>query len=196
MRMPDRWVDWLFWRLLLRVACARNPDFIVGEGSPDGAYLRRWFLTPWRRWQTRLGDRARASGRSLHRWQAAAARLLPNLYLHCFLRDDDDRALHDHPSAAVSLILDRGYVEHTIDAGGIHRRAFHPAGSLRVLRARRAHRVELLRDGAGRPLPCWTLFLFGPTVREWGFHCPQRGWVHWRDFTADGQPGEVGRGCE
>lgn len=47
-----------------------------------------------------------------------------------------------------------------------------------------------------RALPCFTLFAFGPAVREWGFHCPQRGWVHWRDFTAADKPGEIGAGCD
>ena len=60
-----------------------------------------------------------------------------------------------------------------------------------------AHRIELTADATGPLFPgCWTLFLFGPTVREWGFHCPQRGWVHWRDFTAPGKPGEIGPGCD
>ena len=74
-----------------------------------------------------------------------------------------------------------------------------------MLGTRHAHRIELpqrvLRrhDGTvyGRvPVPTWTLFLFGPTVRDWGFHCPERGWVHWKEFTAAGRPGEIGKGCD
>lgn len=138
--------------------------------------------------------------------------MLPNLYLHCFQRDDDDRALHDHPSWGVSYILRGGYIEHTIAEGGIHHRAHHHHGSLRFMGTRHAHRIELYRllfkpRGLGpstffmqsaelEKLHCWTLFMFGPTVREWGFHCPDRGWVHWRTFTAAGKPGEVGKGCD
>ena len=44
-----------------------------------------------------------------------------NLYLHEFSRSDDDRALHDHPWLFnLSVLLSGTYVEHTIDAGGIH----------------------------------------------------------------------------
>ena len=33
------------------------------------------------------------------------------MYLHLFLRDDDDRALHDHPWDNASFLLTEGYVE-------------------------------------------------------------------------------------
>jgi hypothetical protein len=33
-------------------------------------------------------------------------------------------------------------------------------------------------------------------VRAWGFHCPERGWVPWQDFTDPADPGLTGRGCE
>ena len=59
------------------------------------------------------------------------------------------------------------------------------------------HRIELL-EPIGRknnPIRCWTVFITGPRVREWGFHCPQ-GWVHWKRFTAPGDKGSVGKGCE
>lgn len=201
--------------LLARVAGTRPPDFVIGADSPGGAYLLRWYLTPWRRLQTRLREAAEASPTRWNRLRAAALNLLPNLYLHKFLRDDDDRALHDHPSWAASLIVDGAYIEHTIAAGGIHRRRVLSAGSLRFLPTRHTHRIELIPwadrdpapceecgDGSSAAsferhpsAPCWTLFLFGPTVREWGFHCPERGWVHWREFTAAGKPGEIGPGC-
>lgn len=179
----------------------RWPDFIVGEDAEGGPYLLRWYVTPWRRWRAQ----AEASPTLWRRAKAALARVLPNLYVHMFLRDDDDRALHDHPSWACSLILDGGYIEHTIANGGIHHRRTWGAGSLRFLPTHHAHRIELpalagamftAENGALLKIPCVTLFLFGPTVREWGFHCPDSGWKHWRDFTAPGRPGEVGGGCD
>lgn len=190
-----RLAEWLYQRLVLNVVCQRMPDFVVGADNPDGPYLRRWFLSPWRRLQTRLRSRAEAAPTLANRAIARVVGWLPNLYLHQFLRDDDDRALHDHPSWAISFILHRGYIEHTIAPGGIHRREYIGTGRLRFLRTRHTHRIELANR---RPSDgdTWSLFLFGPTVRDWGFHCPDRGWVHWKQFTAAGKPGEVGPGCD
>lgn len=156
--------EWLR-RRLLAIGQRREPDFIIG--GADAPYLRRWWVIP--------------------------RNPLFNIYLHQFLRDDDDRALHDHPWANCSVLLEGAYTEHQIRAGGIHVRArrvqgdwyFRPLGTL-------AHRIEV-NEG-----PCWTLFITGPVYREWGFHCPGKGWVPWKVFTAarDGKPGEIGRGCE
>lgn len=170
-RLANRLFNALFRRVVLR----RDPDFIVGADNPDGAYLRRWWLIPRNR--------------------------VFNVYLHCFLRDDDDRALHDHPWPWLSFLLDGAYIEHTVAGGGIHYRKVREAGSIKASGPWRAHRIELLkfstqRDVPPRPLECWTVFITGPVVREWGFSCPQRGWVHWKNFTAEGKPGEIGPGCE
>jgi hypothetical protein len=167
---------------LIRRITRRPPDVIIG--GADAPYLRRWHVLPRNR--------------------------LFNLYLHHFLLDDDDRALHDHPWAWCSLVLAGGYYEHTIAPGGIHHRRWRPAGSLAISGPRRAHRVELHKlsahsidaGGAAPPIvvsktvTCFTLFATGPTVRNWGFHCPQRGWVPWQDFTDPADPGLTGRGCE
>lgn len=211
-----RLAAWMFTRLHTRIAGQRPPDFIIGSDSPGGAYLNRWYLSPWRRLQTRLRDKAEPAPTRLNRAIARAIGWLPNLYLHQFLRDDDDRALHDHPSWAASFMLDGAYIEHTIAAGGLHRRQLIVSGSLRFLPTLHAHRIELVpwadpdpapcdeyRDDDSptasfapqRASPCWTLFLFGPTVRQWGFHCPERGWVPWQQFTAADKPGEIGPGC-
>jgi hypothetical protein len=139
---------------------------IGGESDP---YLRRWFVTP------------RGDG--------------PACYLHQFLRDDDDRALHDHPWASCGIILAGGYVEQ-LPTGTVERQV----GDVIVREPEHRHRVILHRDAEGHPIPAWTLFLVGPRAREWGFWCPGHGgrerFVHWRDFTA-GENGElVGKGCD
>jgi len=138
----------------------RKPDLIIG-GSDD-PYLRRWYLIP--------------------------RNTLFNVYLHQFIRSDDDRALHDHPWWNISVLLDGKYVEHTIAAGGVNVRTERRAGAMKMRRAKSAHRIELV-DG-----PCWTLFITGPRLRSWGFHCP-KGWRHWRDFTAGPKGETIGRGC-
>ena len=132
----------------------RAPDFVIG--AP--AYLRRWWIIPRNERQ--------------------------NVYLHHGLRNDDDRALHDHPWPNTSFLLIGRYREITPSGSFIRE-----AGSVIHRQATDAHRLELV-DGE----PFVSLFFTGPKVREWGFHCPN-GFVHWRDFTA-GENGElVGRGC-
>jgi hypothetical protein len=139
-----------------RARMLRDPDFIIGE--PERPYLRRWWIVPRNEFQ--------------------------NLYLHEILRDDDDRALHDHPWRNTSLVLIGRYREITPSGSFIRE-----AGSLVERAATDSHRLELV-DGQ----PCVSLFFTGQKVREWGFHCPN-GWVHWRDFTAGDDGSLVGRGC-
>lgn len=120
----------------------------------------------------------------LLRWYLIRRTPVCNAYLHCFLGSDDDRALHDHPWMSVSLALAGRMIEvlpHT------HWRWVEP-GDVVWRRPTHAHRLELI-DG-----PAWTLFLTGPVVRSWGFHCPQ-GWRHWRDFSDETGDG-IGRGCD
>lgn len=90
--------------------------------------------------------------------------LLPGVFLHCFLRGDNDRDLHNHPwKWALSVILTGGYVEERRDdAGEVHRRTVRP-GAVNLIRANDFHRVELLDDR------CWTLFIAGPRLQQWGF---------------------------
>lgn len=172
---PFRLLFEAFSQRVLALANRRPPDFVVGE--PEAPYLRRWWLIPRNRFL--------------------------NVYLHQFLRDDDDRALHDHPWAWCSILLHGSYIEHTIAAGGVHRRRERGAPSIKFSGPWRAHRIELLKirdfvetqPGNDRPISCWTLFITGPRMREWGFHCP-KGWVHFRRFTNPANTGEAGAGCE
>lgn len=121
------------------------------------------------------------------RWHIIPRNRLFNIYLHKFLRSDDPRALHDHPWHSLGVVLRGGYTEHL--AGG--KRRWRGAGSVTLRRATTAHRVEL----AYRTPPVWTLFITGPRIREWGFHCPN-GWRRWQDFSAPHHRGQIGRGCE
>lgn len=152
-------------RILSRAVAIMNsrwPDVVIG--GHDNPYLLRWYVVP--------------------------RNPLFNIYLHQFLRSDDDRALHDHPWINASLLLDGSYTEHTIAAGGVHHQTVRKAGDVVLRGPKAAHRIEL---HAG---PCTTLFITGPRLRHWGFHCPERGWVHWRDFTDPADKGSVGKGCD
>jgi hypothetical protein len=126
----------------------------------------------------------------LSRWYLVPKNRLLNVYIHFLHRGDDDRALHDHPWSNLSLVLCGEYTEHRIQAGGIHQSyirkegefCFRPSGKL-------AHRIELHAGG------CITLFITGPKYREWGFHCPEAGWIHWRKFVAEDDHNTTGKGC-
>lgn len=133
----------------------RDPDYRIGGDNP---YLLRWYLLP------RNPDF--------------------NIYYHRFLRDDDDRALHDHPWPSFSFMTKGSIREwtpegpRTLCTGDC---VFRPAEF--------AHRLELIDNQ-----PAETLFVTGARVREWGFHCP-KGWVRWEDFVAEDDKGNIGRGC-
>jgi hypothetical protein len=124
------------------------------------------------------------------RWWVIPRNRVFNVYLHEVIRSDDDRALHDHPWVNASILLDGAYIEHRICEGGIHERLLREAGSIVVRRARAAHRLEVLPDRRAI-----SLFITGPRIREWGFHCVEQGWVLWKTFVSKSDYGSVGRGC-
>lgn len=127
----------------------------------------------------------------LIRWWVAPRNRIANVYLHNFKRSDDDRAHHDHPHLfRISIILRGAYTDHRILAGGIVAKRVLSAGRVSFAWGRSPHRVEL-HDGE-----CWTLFITGPRVREWGFYCMEKGFVHWKKFTAPGDRGDIGKGCD
>ena len=121
----------------------KDPDFTITHGGD--AYLRRWYL---RR------DENRAS-----------------IYLHHVVRDDLDRALHDHPWDSCSIILSGGLREILPNN---EQRILMP-GSITCRNAEDLHRLELLNGLA------WTLFITGAKFREWGFQS-QDGWMGWEEF--------------
>lgn len=158
----------------------------------------------------------------LLRWKIIDRKLC-GIYIHIFLRSDSDVALHDHPKDNVSVILKGGYIEWMPEfwiadpprqfIGSdlvqskywpINRKMIsHPReeGDIVWRRAAKPHRIQLYQyeqDIEGpMSAPCTTLWIVGPSVREWGFHCP-RGWRPWKEFTnyaKDGNSESVGKGC-
>lgn len=201
MQLPES-VTRAIWRRLAPTI-HRMPDEIIGHQArwrairPEGPSVDRPFLLRW------------YVGGEKHRGLLGC-----NMYLHQFIRDDEDRALHDHPWPNVSLLLGGQYIEHTIDAGGVHFRHIYKAGAVKFRSAKAAHRVELTNQfvnqdgslylgGEGEPpihapilpdwceydftrAPSWSLFLTGPATRKWGFHCPEAGWRSSHEFHDKG----------
>lgn len=120
----------------------------------------------------------------LKRWFVIRKNHVCNIYFHQFIRDDEDRALHDHPWFNLSIVLAGGYIEHTIDAGGVHKRHTFRPGDIKFRPPWAAHRVELHKYD-GTIIPSWSLFITGPVQRGWGFHCPSR-WKSQGQFAKDG----------
>lgn len=81
-----------------------------------------------------------------------------NIFMHNFHKSDPDD-LHDHPWPFVTIILKGGYWEHTPKG-----KFWRGAGTINWAGSKSLHRVEL-EPG----VDTWTLFIPGPTVREWGF---------------------------
>lgn len=178
---------WIFARFAAWIISKANraPDAIIG--GQENPYLLRWWLIP--------------------------RNMRFNVYLHCFKRSDDDRALHDHPWINMSIVLtEPGYTEvmprfpHLMrDHGGVYtslvKRKDRNVGSITLRGAENAHRIELHKDGMGREREVWSLFFTLGVKRTWGFHCP-KGWRKWKDFVENstdenGQiTSKVGRGCE
>lgn len=123
-------------------------------------------------------------GDYMRRWYILPRNESLNLYLHETLRDDDD-VMHDHPWDNTSFVIRGGYVEHTPLA--TYRRL---PGDLVQRKAVDAHRLELLGE------PSISLFMTGPKIRDWGFHCPG-GWVPWQQLTGGYHAGrsDKGAGC-
>lgn len=144
----------------------RPPDLTIGP--KDRPQTLRWHLLRWRGWQI-----------ALHHW----------------LRSDNDRALHDHTSWNISVLLWGTYREwfsHSWEA---------PRWKLRIplvpyfRRAGMPHRVELHRGKV------WTLWIRGPSAKDWYFWCSPSRKVHWRDYlnerdySVPGSTSTVGNGC-
>lgn len=164
-----------------RLMASRPPDFSIGP--KNDRYMLRWFVIPRNRWF--------------------------NVYLHRFLHDDDDEALHDHPWWSVSWLLRHGYYE--VLRGPIpeterktefpYRSVWRAEGSVTFRRATTAHRIVLDREPVDKfgdelkpPKQTISLFFTGPVRRVWGFHCP-KGWIPFTEFTNVDEGSSTGKGC-
>jgi hypothetical protein len=161
-----------------------GPTFIAGRTmspSPNtlGQALRAHLLKRLWRATDRAPDEIIGTPAFLDRWDLVPRNRWRSFYLHKIHGSDNETILHDHPWPSVSVILSGSYIEHTIRAGGIHVRQVRKAGDIIFRLPATPHRLEM---PDGLDAPCWTLFLAGPRVREWGFHAPS-GWVRWTDFA-------------
>jgi hypothetical protein len=163
------------WRM---VPPKRKPDFLIGPNLED-PYMRRWWILPRNK--------------------------VFNIYLHHMRHDDDDRAPHDHPWWSLSLCLHGHIEEHELLPQD--EEFIEWLGPTLGQNMTQEFRVNHIRKGDWKwrgkeyahflKLPdgdAWTLFITGPKIRKWGFHCP-KGWLPWDKFVDPEDPGKPGRGC-
>jgi hypothetical protein len=127
----------------------------------------------------------------LIRWYLLRSKFIA-VFLHKFVRSDEDRALHDHPWNFLVIPLWRGYVEHSSEVeiiptcygdtgtafqtGNTIKRRVWPIIGTRFRRAEYRHRVELVKGK-----PSWSLFIRFKERRVWGFW-PKDGFQAWNDW--------------
>lgn len=143
----------------------------------------------------------------LHRWFLIR---LPwfGVFIHKFVRSDEDRALHDHPWSFIVIPLWGGYIEHSerrirelritdafplresyVDEKGVRRAVPLDPDAMAPVR----RRVRPLISTRYRPAeyrhrvelidgrPSWSLFIRFRKRREWGFW-EKTGFVQWNNW--------------
>ncbi len=90
------------------------------------------------------------------------------VYLHRFVASDPGRGLHNHPwNHAISWVISGSYEEirmrgpredHRLQSRRLG------AGSFNLIGGRVFHRINIKPQSE-----CWSLFIHGPTAKDWGF---------------------------
>lgn len=136
----------------------------------------------------------------LHRWFLWKGERL-GIYIHKFVRSDEDRCLHCHPWSFIVIPIWRGYIEHSesLRQSGEIYEGFHrvyPIIGTRFRKGTFRHRVELFNDLISQiteyldgsikgtfksPLPAWSIFIRFKRFREWGFW-PEGKFISWHKW--------------
>ncbi len=108
-----------------------------------------------------------------------------NIFLHKFLKSDEED-LHDHPWPYLTFILWGGYWEYTSKGLGDKHpiRHWRGPGQFRYQPANSLHRIELDKKEDGTLRNCWTLFMPGPKLRNWGFDVSGQ-WIPNENYLQD-----------
>jgi len=160
-------------------------------------------------------------GTHIERWMIWPKSQWRNIYIHRFVGDDLDQALHDHEPDNISILLEESYIEHfhveprerELHDGKIRfkrRQVVRKQGDIIFRFAETPHCTSMPRYintasgpvalgfGSGGEIirPAISLFIQGPRRRRWGFHCVQ-GWKHWKDYIDENKSygDRSGQGC-
>ncbi len=143
----------------------------------------------------------------LHRWYIFRSDGLA-MFIHKFVRSDEDRFLHDHPWNFLVIPLWGGYIEHSdrrlsnneacdemfgwatspesfaelqfrLSRRIAIKKRIWPIISSRYRDTKYRHRVELIKER-----PSWSIFFRFKKTREWGFW-PKTGFILWNKWWQD-----------
>lgn len=100
-----------------------------------------------------------------------------SIRVHHWLRSDDKRYMHCHPSWFWTFVVKGSYRDLTPDGSEVLK-----AGNIRFREATHTHSVEVLIPHT------WTICLFGPKTRNWLFYVNGRTFRPLRFFSRYGHP--------
>ena len=114
----------------------------------------------------------------LNRWHLIPRNRWFNIYLHQFVGADHGAHAHDHPWWNMTIKLWGDYGEIGLSRAGM-------LGERIIVRAAAdCHKIVDV------DAPCWTLFITGPVVRDWGFWVDGK-WVKHTEHLNPIQDGEM-----
>ena len=119
----------------------------------------------------------------LNRWRLIPRNKWFNIYLHQFVGPDPGVYAHDHPWWNVTIKLWGDYMEtRDVLGNGVYQFLWNKV-TIRNPTSRHIIYDVVTPD-------CWTLFITGPVVRDWGFWVDGK-WVNHNDYLDAIQDGEM-----
>lgn len=129
------------------------------------------------------------------------------IMLHKICKSDED-CLHDHPwNWFGSIILSSGYWERIFaeyghlaspinglvkDSGTFYLDSLWKPWTVRFRDGKMQHRLELRPDRTTNiEIPCWSLFITGIVVREWGFWPNRTTKIQWEEYLQHKRAQEI-----
>lgn len=143
-------------------ATSRIADYLIERAAAtpyfdlDGYMERNWLFNPYETYEQK--QVRRAAGGAEPEYTGPSGRI------HHILRADEDRALHDHPWDARTIVLRGWYLEERLLEDGTIATFRRGAGDTATLNFGEFHRIYEVSPGG-----VWTLFITEQYQGTWGF---------------------------
>lgn len=156
-----------FWKVLVWWA-KRTPYIHIFKHNQ--LYMGRWWL--FNRYDKPVGKGLKVKGKKYP--------YLPSVRIHHIAKPDIDRALHDHPWNARTIILSGGYTERILMPDGSTGNRNRKAGHTGIIGFGKYHSIVMVKPNT------YTLFITWGKQGDWGFLVDGKK-VAWRDFVLAGE---------